>query len=330
MLVISNGFLDVRINDKLGAEVEFIGTEGKNYLAFYDWKTPTRYSSSHSYGDPLLDFMSDYRGGWQTLFPNAGNSAEINGVPLPFHGEFSRTQVQVLKHDKNSLTVQAGSRLSLVLTKTYRLIENESILSIEQEVHNESQIEMPFIWGEHPAFALPAGSKIQMPQGQVHVEEIENGIFSDLVAGSSGTWPTINNKKNNLTDLSIIPSNPTERLCYLNDRSEGWVAMTHNSELIGLSWDLEAFPHLWFWQQIGGPSFPWYGRADITAIEPASTWPSYGLNKAIERNQAFNLMPGERKKSWITFSLAGKGSQAIKEVSSIDRLGNFTFTERKI
>jgi hypothetical protein len=84
---------------------------------------------------------------------------------------------------------------------------------------------------------------------------------------------------------------------------------------------------MWMWQEIQGPSFPWFGRSAITALEPASTWPSYGLDAAIKNGQAFTIKPGEKKSSWITFSLSGLGANAISEVSNIDQSGNFTITK---
>ena len=99
--------------------------------------------------------------------------------------------------------------------------------------------------------------------------------------------------------------------------------MEHGKKIIGISWDLKAFPHLWFWQEIGGKGFPWYGRTEITAIEPASTWPSYGLEAAISSGQAFFLKPGETKKAWTTFAVSAVQSKNLTKIKSIDEKGNF-------
>ena len=327
MLVLDNGFLRVQINEELGAEIFSIEAKGKNFLASYDWKSPVPSVTSRTYGSAIQDWLSDYRGGWQVLFPNAGNDATIEGVPLPFHGEFGRTHVQVLEHSATRLVVSAGARIPLVLTRSYTLLPGESVLFIEQEVSNESQTEWPFIWGEHPAFSLPPGSKIKMPVGPVTADLNEAGPLQDIPMGAEGSWPLIENKTGSKADLSTVPGGGVERLCYLHDRPEGWVAMTHGEDLIGLSWDLQAFPHMWMWQEIQGPSFPWFGRSAITALEPACTWPSYGLETAIKTGQAFSVKPGEKKRSWTTFALSNLEAFAISSVSNIDKNGNFTTTK---
>jgi len=327
VLELDNGVFRIQVNEDLGGEVFSIEAKGKNFLASYDWSSPVPAIKSRSYGNARLDWLSDYRGGWQVLFPNAGNDANIEGVPLPFHGEFGRTKVEVLEHSATKLVITAGTRIPLILTRTYSLAPGESVLLIELQVTNESEKEWPFIWGEHPAFSLPPDSKIKMPVGPVVADLNEAGPLQDIPIGANGTWPFLKNKTGLDVDLSIVPSGGVERLCYLHDRPEGWVAMTHGADLIGLAWDLQAFPHMWMWQEIKGPSFPWFGRSAITALEPACTWPSYGLDAAIKNGQALSVKPGEQKTSWITFALSDLGAQEISSVSKIDQSGNFTITK---
>jgi galactose mutarotase-like enzyme len=323
MIVLDNGILRVEIDEELGAEVHSIESKGKNYLASYKWKSPVPAKQSRTYGSEVQDWLSEYRGGWQVLFPNAGSDAVVEGIPLPFHGEFSRTKVEILKHTSTELVVVAGARMPLVLKRSYSLPPGKAALLIQQEVTNESDTEWPFIWGEHPAFSLPPGSRIHLPTGPVSADLNEVGELQDVTAGSTGTWPFITSKSGEKVDLSIVPTGGVERLCYLHDRPEGWVAMTHGDDLIGLSWDVEAFPHIWMWQEIHGPSFPWFGRSEITALEPASTWPSHGLAEAIKLGQSFSVKPGETKSAWTTFTVSTLTPDAIENISNIDKEGNF-------
>jgi galactose mutarotase-like enzyme len=326
MLVLDNGILRVEIDEELGAEVHSIEAKGKNFLASYKWKSPVPAMDSRTYGSEVQDWLSEYRGGWQVLFPNAGNEGVVDGTPLPFHGEFSRTKIEILKHTATELVVTAGARLPLVLTRSYSLPAGSSALLIEQEVTNESDTEWPFIWGEHPAFSLPPGSRIHLPVGPFTTDFNEVGALQDIPAGVEGTWPLVKDKSGVSIDLSVVPEGGVERLCYLHDRPEGWVAMTHGEDVIGLSWDVVAFPHLWMWQEIYGPSFPWYGRSNITALEPASTWPSHGLEAAIKIGQSFSLMPGEVKRAWTTFSISSLKTDEIENISNITKEGNFSTT----
>ena len=304
MIEISNGNLVVKINELLGAEIVHYGTKNKNYLAFYDWNSPVGASKSVHYETPLMDFMSEYRGGWQVLFPNAGNSSKINGIELPFHGEVSRTKVEITEMSENKVIISTGCRLPLVLTRSFTVLPDKDVLVIEQQVFNESNIKIPFIWGEHPAFALPKGSRIKLTGAEILVEPNNAGIE---------------------VDLSAVPNGPVERLCYLKDVKEGWAAFEIGTDLLGMSWDKNAFPYLWFWQQIGGLGFPWFGRAMITALEPASSWPSYGLSEAIKNKQATYIESGEVKTSWTSLSLASNLGNKIEAVSSVSQSGEFTF-----
>lgn len=325
MIEISNGDLIARIDEDLGAELVYLGTKDVNFLASYDWKSPISADKSSPYQNALFDFMSKYKGGWQALFPNAGNPASVLGVELPFHGEFCRSKVEVIEVLKNKVVVRSGTRIPLTLTRTYTISLETNILQIQQVATNESDLEVPFIWGEHPAFNLPAGSKIKIAGAGVVVERNNKGDFLDLPETGIGNWPFVNGADGEKLDLSVVPNKPTERLCYLTDVSEAWTAMEFDSHLIGMSWDKEAFPHMWFWQQIGGLSFPWFGRANITALEPASSWPSYGLEVAIKNKQAFYLPKRESKSAWITFVFGKDLGKKIDDVIGVNQTGDFSF-----
>jgi galactose mutarotase-like enzyme len=327
MIEITNGDLIAHIDEGLGAELVYLGTKDVNFLASYDWESPISCQKSSPYENPLFNFMSSYKGGWQALFPNAGNSASVLGVELPFHGEFCRSKVEVVEVLKNRVVVKSGTRIPLTLTRTYTISLETNTLEIQQVATNESALEVPFIWGEHPAFNLPAGSKIKIPGAGVVVEQNNKGDFLDLPETGIGNWPFVDGADGRKFDLSIVPSKPTERLCYLTDISEAWTAMEFNSHLIGMSWDKDAFPHMWFWQQIGGLSFPWFGRANITALEPASSWPSHGLEVAIQNKQAFYLRERESKSAWITFVLGKELGKKIDDVIGVNQFGDFSFVK---
>ena len=83
MHVIRTGPFVVEIDERLGGEITRVRYDTAELLAVYDWKSPVRVSSSSGYGDPKLDWLSEYRGGWQLLVPNAGAACVVDGVPLP-------------------------------------------------------------------------------------------------------------------------------------------------------------------------------------------------------------------------------------------------------
>jgi len=88
--------IEVVLDPTHGAEILVVRRPGgANVLATYDWASPVWASRSTTYGRDEADWLSEYRGGWQELFPNAGPPTTVLEVPLPFHGEVSRSTWEV-------------------------------------------------------------------------------------------------------------------------------------------------------------------------------------------------------------------------------------------
>ena len=87
------------------------------------------------------------------------------------------------------------------------------------------------------------------------------------------------------------------RLVYLLHDSAGWIEWNNPefNQRVRATWDPKDFPHLWYWQESGGNDFPFYGRAKITALEPASVPPRTRLIGAVEKNLASQLQPGDEE-----------------------------------
>ena len=113
-----NAHLEVEVDVELGAEIRVVRRPGgPNVLATYDWVAPVSVRRSTSYGEQELDWLSDYRGAWQELFPNAGPPCTVDGVPLPFHGEASRSAWTIVGEGPGELVLMTPARLPLVLER---------------------------------------------------------------------------------------------------------------------------------------------------------------------------------------------------------------------
>ena len=78
MILLSTSHLRVEVNVDRGAEIVFLGRPGgPNALAYDDWSTPLRAGRSVTYGSTMLDWHSEYRGGWQELFPSVSRNASV-------------------------------------------------------------------------------------------------------------------------------------------------------------------------------------------------------------------------------------------------------------
>jgi hypothetical protein len=308
--VLDNGALKVRIDLDQGAEITHLLTpQGDNLLFHADWRSPLPSGISQSYGSQLLDWLSAYRGGWQELFPNGGGAGTVMGTPLPFHGEVSRTRWRAEWHGAGrDVTLSSGTRLPLTIHRRMRLDASRPVLFIEETIENESARTVPYIWGHHPAFGPPLaapGAWIDLPAGRLSTDAGVDGDLADLVPGSTHVWGKVTGRRGEPIDLSVVPDSPRERLCYIEELAAGWCAIRNpaNGLGAGLSWDLADFPNLWFWQEIGGTGFPWYGRAAITALEPATQSPSHGLEAAIAAGTARQLEPHGRASARLTFTV---------------------------
>ena len=282
MITLENNEISLTVNPRLGGEITRLSFCGEQMLATYDWASPTRSSTGPSYQDGVLNWLSEYRGGWQTLFPNAGDACEVGGVPLPFHGELSRSQVEICEQTIEMIRFRAGARRPLTITRSIALNPNLPRVEIATSIENQGTGPEHFLLCEHPAFDLGPGSRIDLPEGRL--------ISAEADPSEPGEhWPT----SHTASLMGVVSAEVTERLYYLPDRPAGWAAVRNGSVGVVMTWDLAALPHLWFWQEIGGKDFPWFGRSRITAIEPASAWPADGLATAIDRGQAHRLAPGD-------------------------------------
>ena len=321
MLRLANGVIEVELDPDRGSDILSIRHPGgANALATADWSSPLRASRSASYGDPVNDWLSEYRGGWQELFPNAGAPCTVMGVPLPFHGEVSTARWEVVEQAPDAVTLRTPARLPLILERRMRLDATRAVLRIEESVRADADARVPFLWGHHPAFAATDGARIVLPEGVVvNVDEAYEAPHGDLALGGVGTWPEAPGRQaGDAVALDRIGPGPTERLAFLSGFGERtWAAIRGIAPGLGvaMAWDARTFPGAWFWWEIGGPGHPWHGRSRIVAIEPSTDNPADGLAAAMERGTAHQVGPGDVHETWITVSLFDADDRPVRDVA---------------
>jgi galactose mutarotase-like enzyme len=319
-IVLENDELRVVVAPGRGGEIRHLSRPGeKNVLAWYEWMSPLPASRSVSFGRDELDWLSEYRGGWQELFPNGGSQCVVDGTPLPFHGEVSTAQWEVVHADESSATIRCPTRLPLVIERSMLLSATDAALIVEERVWNESPLEVSFTWGHHPAFAAAPGMKIDLPTGTpISASPDYETDLTDVAPGTEGQWPHLDDRNGAPVDLSIVLGGPLQRVIYAHDLPHGWAAL-RNPEGIGvaMAWDNGTFPHVWLWFEIGGTGFPWFGRSSIVAIEPQSSWPADGLSAARDRGQAHRLSAHSERNTWITLALHDE----VTPITGVSRAG---------
>jgi galactose mutarotase-like enzyme len=212
----------------------------------------------------------------------------VDGVNLPFHGEWSRTQVDVIAQSELMVRVRAGTRLPITVTRDISLQHEPDRVEIFTEVQNTSSESTSFIWGEHPAFRVLAGDTIDLPTANV----------ADASGAPLGRWPLENSSRLDVIDERA----PQESVHFITDVKHGWAALRRPEIGIAMAWEARDFPHVWLWREHGSKGFPFYGRASLVAIEPACSWPGLGLAEARARGQAISLAPGESRSTRMSLT----------------------------
>ena len=259
------------------------------------------------------EFLQNYAGGWQELFPSAGDPCTYCDEPIPFHGE-----VAVLPWDLEILAAtgdEATIRLSVRCRRTpfrvervMRLRDGVGLLEIEQTATNMSDERAHLVWGHHcvlgPPFLEP-GCRLRVPA--VTIETIPE-LWEEtarLEPGQRSAWPDARLRAGGTADLSIVPGPATGSHddVYLTDLAEGWVEV--ENERLGLVFRLEFDPHVfrWLisWQPYGGARDMPLRGAYALGIEPWTT--RLDLERAVEAGEAIEVGARESFSTAISASV---------------------------
>jgi hypothetical protein len=230
-------------------------------------------------------WLDTYPGGWQVLLPNGGDECVQYGVTWGFHGEAALIPWSVLEQSATSITLEA--RLVTAPLEVRRELSIDGpVLRVHETVTNVSTQPVEVMWSHHPAFGAPfldetclvsAGCRI------VIADDVAPGTV--LKEGSTHSWPMALDTRGEPVDFTKVPApdQPRSVLAYLTNFDSGYYAIT-NPTLglgVGVRWPLEVFDKAWLWQEMNAMSgWPWFERAFVMAIEPASTIPGRGMETA--------------------------------------------------
>jgi len=230
-------------------------------------------------------WLEAYPGGWQLLLPNGGDECKQYGATWGFHGEAALSAWEVTEAG------EARAKLETVLFSAPLRVEREisldgAVLGVKDVVTNTSGTDVEVMWSHHPAFGAPfLGAGCTLAAGCTEVVADDRGPGTLLTAGRRSAWPFAETPGGATVDLRALPGPEDQRavLAYLTGFTSGW-AHIFNPHLglgVGLRWPAEVFPCAWLWQEVKATSgWPWFGRAYVVAVEPASTWPGQGMANA--------------------------------------------------
>jgi Domain of unknown function (DUF4432) len=249
---------------------------------------------------PPAEFLENYEGGWQELFPNHGDACEFRGQTLPMHGEVALLpwDVQVLQDNsiETCLHLQVCcQKTPFLLERTMRLRAGMAQLEILEKVTNESDTPCEFVWGHHLTLGeafLDGASRLDVPASTILTPQslYEPGT-ARLAPGQSSPWPNAKDRQGGTIDLSKIPDRSAHSHddAFLTGLEKGSFSVVSPGcgLCFTLNWDEKLFPWIAFWQPYGGADMPPFTGMYGVGIEP---WVSqFTLAEAVEKAQARSL-----------------------------------------
>ncbi|MDC3415152.1 DUF4432 family protein [Terrihalobacillus insolitus] len=270
-------------------------------------QNPNRYLSSSP--DPLSTFSDYYPGGWQEIFPNGGPPSSSLGAQFGQHGEITNMpwDYTIVNDDVNEISVEFSvktKKTPFFVTKRMSLRSNDSTVYVEEKIVNQSEVEIPIMWGQHFVFGHPfidGDCFITMEAGsKVIPHPVPINAHGRRVNGKQVyQWPEAKDENGNKVDLRTFPKkgSPSEML-YLTDYNDAKYAITNPNKKVKLvvAWDKAIYPYLWVWQEFGATdAYPWYGRHYNIGLEPFSSMPTDGLEEAVKNKTALYFSPLETK-----------------------------------
>jgi hypothetical protein len=254
------------------------------------------------------EFMWNYEGGWQELFPNANDACTVDGVRLPFHGEVATLQWDwdVARADADEAAVRLTTRCRLTpftIERLMRLERGSSELVLEETVRNTSDRPAHFVWGHHfvvgPPFLAP-GSRLDMAARTIVTRPQVWEQTARLAPGQSETWPHARLRDGGTVDLREVPGagEGSHDDVYVTGL-EGVATVTNPQSGLGfrLSWDPGLFGWVVLWQPYGGAVEPPLTGSYALGIEP---WTSrHCLADAIDAGEAVELAGGAEARTTV-------------------------------
>lgn len=270
------------------------------------WRTPWGLRPRGAWSPPgnsEAQMLDTYPGGWQSLFPNGGDTSIVHGVEWGYDGEL---RLSPFSWETSGSSVVLRTRLvrsPFEVTKTVSVQGSE--VTVRETVRNVGAESLEVIWGSSLVLGAPLvgpGTVVDARATTVHPDPTTT---PDTSYDDMTPWPRSYGHVSmiNLRNLPAPDASET-RLAYVTDFSPAAVTVRNAEADLGvdLEWDGDSWPHLWYSVEAGGRSgFPWYGRGYFFSLTPSSSWPAHGIHDARRVDQStLWVHPDEMKTAHLT------------------------------
>jgi hypothetical protein len=303
-VVLENDLIRVVVLPDKGAEIHQLTDlrTGTDMLFTGEWglRPP---GAEHLPGSGDEEFMWNYAGGWQELFPSVNEACVYRGARIPFHGEVASLpwEHELLDDEGDEVRVRfwTDSRVTpFRVERTLGLREGEAELVIDSTVSNRSTEAAHFVWGHHcvvgPPFLEP-GCRLEIPARTiVTTPELWEAETARLEPGRRVPWPLAPLRDGGTVDLREIPGPEvgSHDDLYVTDLDEGWLSVSNPRLRLGfrLEWDHELFSWIVLWQPFGGAVAAPLAGSYALGIEPWTT--NVSLERSVDAGLATELDGG--------------------------------------
>lgn len=299
-LKLENGCLRIVVLPQKGADIYEIChlSTGVQFLMHTPWglKPPSP--------QPPGDFLENYEGGWQVLFPNINDACEYRGRQIPFHGEAALLawQDEILHTTDEEVRLRLWVECQLTpfrLERELTLRQGEPILHLTERVTNLDRQSWDFVWCQHLVLGgdfIEEGCRIELPARRLTTPSVlYEPQTARLAEGQDSAWPFALARDGSRIDLRQIPGpgahSHDDAMLWELERGEYRV---HNPRLnlsFQVEWEKEVFPYVMFWMPYGGAELPPLTGVYGVGLEPTSA--PYPLAQAVEAGLARTLNGGE-------------------------------------
>lgn len=313
-LYLENNKLRVGVLPEKGADIFELVYKAADHSEDIQFLMQTPWGLKPPGAQPPLDFLENYEGGWQELFPNANDGCQYRGQDIPFHGEVALLpwQFDVLQDYANETAIHLSvtcKQTPFRLERIMHLRHDESRLVIQEKVTNIGDVSYEFVWGHHIVLGgnfLEGGCLLDIPAQQIFTPDIlYEPLTARLEAHQAGGWSLARGRSGESVDLSFIPGVQVHSHddVMLGGLKQGVYRVTnpHLKLSFALEWDVEIFPWVMYWQPFGGADLPPLTGIYGVGLEP---WVArYPLADAVKAGQAKMLQGGESLETELTVEI---------------------------
>jgi hypothetical protein len=206
------------------------------------------------------DVDAYWSGGLDEAIPT-GHACTYKGEALPYLGEVWSLpwHYDIVSRGREGIEVHLWrpTPISPLLVERWMSVRaGEPMLRMRHRITNLGGAPFDFMWGLHPAWAVTARHRIDLPDCQVRIEEsLPNAHLGERGVVYRWPWATERLTGRPVDMRQVLGAEArTSEFQFAHPIAEGWFAITDTEARLGagMVFPKEHFPVIWLWLGYGG------------------------------------------------------------------------------